>query len=394
MPVFNKTILVDERAVVAGSTVTADLPVNPQPYIDYRLTALQTSGADFVDLDRMLGYVTTVEVLLRGDPIISMSLRDLAAYAAMLYGHWPKLQNRGGLANQRVSAVFRIPFGRRRFWTQELLPPFRRGDLTFRAVYAAAFNGAASLIEHIETQEILDATPVRYLKGTTFTKTPTAAGDADSDLPIGNRILKVLLFGTTVPDGIAETASVDRLALLVDNVRLFYPETRWEELHADLLEVLQGIVPEEIRRGEFSFNPGGGDNSIAAATTEVNTAAIEGLGIDDQVFVHPQTLEDGLLLESFSITAADVVSIGVRNHTAAAVATAAGTWEYLALPNRAERLLRQYGLLDFDPLVDPEMGYALITAGRSRVHMRISHDDTQAVRYLPVEVIELAPRGV
>lgn len=327
MPVFNKTILVDEIAETAGSTRTEDLPVNPLSYIDYRLTVLQNALNTLVTPANILGYITTLEVLLRGDPIISMSLADLAAYGFALQGHWPDLQNHGNLANQRISAVFRIPFGRRRFWTQEVLPPFRRGDLTLRAVYAAAFANAASVIAHIETQEILDATPTHYLKATTFTKTPTIAGDADSDLPIGNRILKVLLFSTTVPAGAVATTSADRISLLFDNVRLFYPETRWEEVHADFLARGPAALAR-IWNHQHMYDP-----TLAAANQTTDRA--QGATSD----------------------------------------------------------LRQYGLLDFDPLDDPDMAYALITAGRSRVHMRINHGDTAAVRYIPAEVIDLAPRA-
>ena len=57
------------------------------------------------------------------------------------------------------------------------------------------------------------------------------------------------------------------------------------------------------------------------------------------------------------------------------------------------RELRQYGWRDFDPLGDPDMAYGLITAGRSRVHLRITADDTAAIRVLPVEVIGIAPRA-
>lgn len=327
MPVFNKTILVDERSVAVSTTTTEDLPVNPLSYFDYRLTVLQSALNTLVDPTDILGYATTVEVLLRGDPIISMSLRDLAMHVFSLWGYWPDVQNHGNAANQRISMVFKIPFGRRAFWSQECLPPFRRGDLTFRAVYASAFTDGTGLLEHIETQEILDATPIRYLKTTTQPKTPSAAGDHDVDLPIGNRIIQALLFSTTVPAGTAETTSIDRASLLVDNVRLFYPESRWEELHADFLKK-GGPALARIWNHQHMYDP-----TLAAANQTTDRA--QGSTFD----------------------------------------------------------LRQYGLMDFDPLVDPELAYALITAGRSRIHLRINADDTQPIRVLPTEVIDLAPRA-
>lgn len=327
MPFYIKSVLSSERAVVAGEQVTYDLPVNPLSYIDLRITALQNALNTLTDPTDFLGYITSVEVLWRGSSIVSLSLRDLASLVAAVTGYWPDLQNHGNLANQRISVVWKIPFGRRLYWAQELLPPVRRGELQLRLTYAATFTDAASLIEHIETVEIPDAAPVRFLKYTTFPKTPTVAGDHDVDLPIGNPIIGTLLFSTTVPAGTAETTSIDALKLLVDNVEFFQSLTRWEEMHADFLK-RAGAALARIWNHQHMYDP-----TLAAANQTTDRA--QGATFD----------------------------------------------------------LRQYGYLDYDPLVDPEMAYALITAGRARVHLRISADDTAAIRVLPIEMIAITPRG-
>ncbi len=51
-------------------------------------------------------------------------------------------------------------------------------------------------------------------------------------------------------------------------------------------------------------------------------------------------------------------------------------------------LVANYGLLDFDPLVDGT--YFLQTAGRSKVQLRINADVASAQRIIPLEIIELA----
>jgi len=327
VPFFIKSVLSSERTIVAGEQVTYDLPVNPLSYIDLRFTALQSALNTLVDPTDFLGLVTSVEVLWRGSSLISGSLRDLAMLTAALMGYWPDLQNHGNAVNQRISMTFKIPFGRRLFWSEEILPPVRRGELQLRLTYVTPFVDMVTPIEHIETLEIPDATPSRFLKYTTLPKTPSAAGDHDMDLPIGNPLIGALLFSTTVPAGTAETTSIDALKLLVDNVEFMYSLSRWEELHADFLKRAGAALPR-IWNHQHMYDP-----TLVAANQTTDRA--QGATSD----------------------------------------------------------LRQYGYLDFDPLVDPAMGYALITAGRARVHLRISADDTAAIRVLPIEMIPIAPRG-
>ena len=387
---FIRSVLSSERTVVAGEQVTYDLPVNPLSFIDLRLTAVANALGASPVLEDLLAYITTVEVLWRGSSIVSLSLADLAALVAGLTGEFPKQENQGGVASQRSSMTARIPFGRRKYWGQELLPPVRRGEMQLRLTYAGTLTRAASLIEHIETVEVPDATPIRFLKYTTFPKTPTAAGDHDVDLPIGNPIINVLLFGTTVPAGATETTSIDALKLLVDNVEFFYSQTRWEELHADYLaRLMPGIADRPSRGHSLSADPA----SIAANTTGLVTVAVPGARVGDVVSMTAQALAVGLVLGEALVTADDVVTVQLGNVTVAAVDDVASLYGYVLWPQATIRALRQYGWLEFDPFVDPELAYALITAGRSRVHLRISADDTAAIRVVPVEMIAIAPRG-
>jgi hypothetical protein len=89
----------------------------------------------------------------------------------------------------------------------------------------------------VEQLELLDAVPERFIKYTTFTKTPTATGDHDVDLPLGNNIAGILLFGTTAPGAAATSfnASIGQLKLLIDNVENYYGQANWESLRGDTL---------------------------------------------------------------------------------------------------------------------------------------------------------------
>lgn len=390
MPFYIRSVLSSERTVTAGEQVTYDLPVNPLSFIDLRLTSVAAALGSSAVLADLLGYITSVEVLWRGSSIVSASLADLAALVAGMQQGYPRIENPGGVASQRISAKVRIPFGRRRYWAQELLPAVRRGELQLRLTYAATLTRTATLIEHIETLEIPDGAPSRFLKYTTFPKTPTASGDHDMDLPIGNMILGALLFGTTVPVGATETTSIDALKLLVDNVEFYYSQTRWEELHDDFIERAMGGVGDRIQRGHvLSSDPA----SIAAAGVGTVTLTVPGAVVGDQVMVHPQELSNGLVVESYDVSAADTVTVRLLNPTAAAIDDTAQTYQYALWRMAHMADLRQYGWLDFDPLTDPDTAYGLVTAGRSRVHLRITADDTAAIRVVPVELMSIAPRG-
>jgi len=86
----------------------------------------------------------------------------------------------------------------------------------------------------VETEEILDAQFERFLKYTQLARTPTATGESDQDLPIGNPYAGILLFGTTVPTSTTVTASMREVRLLMDNQEAFVPRTRWDSLHQQL----------------------------------------------------------------------------------------------------------------------------------------------------------------
>lgn len=53
-----------------------------------------------------------------------------------------------------------------------------------------------------------------------------------------------------------------------------------------------------------------------------------------------------------------------------------------------EEFTENYAVLDFDPRKDNH--YALMTEGRGRVHLRINYGDTNAMRFMPVELVSVA----
>ncbi len=232
MATFLRSRLVQDLALVAGTNPDpTDLPVNPLSAILYTLRAEVAAANTLASLANLLGVMTRLEVLFKSQSIISASLDDLYALAYYLLGRAPHQGRKSdAAANARVWVTVPILFGRRPYWPNEAFPAVRRGELQLAHTIAAAFTNITNVTLQVETIELLEAQPERFLKATTITKTPNATGDHDVDLPIGNPHVGALLFGTTVPVDASFNASFGQVRLLVDNVEQYYALTNWETL--------------------------------------------------------------------------------------------------------------------------------------------------------------------
>lgn len=237
---FLRQVLVQDETLAVSSQRTDDLPVNPLSMILVTIRCLNNTGTltDYSTVQNLLTQISRLEVLFKGSAIVSGSLADLARLNGILLGHGPWQTNMTTVDNDARSVTVPILLGRKPFWAEECFPAVRRGELQLQLTSAAAQTGVDNLTVQIETVELLGATPARFIKYTTISRTPAATGDSDVDLPIGNKIAGVLLFGTTVPAGAALTASFGQLRLLLDNVEHYYARTNWESLHNELVRRL------------------------------------------------------------------------------------------------------------------------------------------------------------
>jgi hypothetical protein len=224
--------MVQDEAVTAAAAVrTDDLPVNPLSVILYTISARVTAAFAPATLANLLAVMSRVEIIYKGQSIVSASLADLYAMAFYLLGRAP-LQGRRSTAaaDSRVWITVPILLGRHYLDGEECFPASRRGELQIQSTPAAAFVALNLPTLQIETMELPEAAPKKFLKYTSISKTPAATGDHDVDLPIGNPMIGTLLFGTTVPVDGAVTASINQLRLLVDNAEQYYALTNWESI--------------------------------------------------------------------------------------------------------------------------------------------------------------------
>ncbi len=230
---FIHSVLAQDETVTAGTIPSYDLPVNPLSHILITLKFTRTDAAadgepTFLET---LAFITKIEVLYKGSAIFSMSGADAIAAGILVCDFESWGLNYLGTAVEECSFTFLVPMTRTLYSERECFPRSTRGELILQVSYAAALTGATAVKAQIETIELPNAAPERFLRMTTLSLTPAVAGEHDVELPIGNPISELVLFGTTFPAGTADAATLGYLQILIDNQRRFYSHTNFETVH-------------------------------------------------------------------------------------------------------------------------------------------------------------------
>lgn len=318
-----ESVLVVDQALAPSTTLDPiNLPVNPLSFLRLTVRALNNTAVitNYRMIAAFMNFISNVEVRFKGHVIIGGSLEDLAILNALLTGFIPVQNNISEVDNEVRTATFIISFSRRPYWREEAFPAVRSGELTLHISSGAAVTGLDGFTIHVETVELLSVTPARFLKYTAQARTFASTGQNDIDLPIGNPILGIQVFATSVPTGVTRNATAREMRILVDNVETDYALVEWESLHGELGRRLKDYLAW-------------------------------------QAHIH-------------SVNAAGVAR------------------EDTEQPKFDSETVENYAYLDFDPLMDGS--YALPTAGRSRVQLRVNADVADLIRISPVELFEIA----
>ena len=162
---FIHSVLAQNESVAVGTVVSYDLPVNPLSHIMITVKAQQ----------------------------------NLANVATLLLGFEQWGVNAHGNDDDYRTIMYLVPLGRKLYWPREAFPRSTRGELILQITYGDPFGGWSDHKVQIETVEMPDAAPERFLRMTTLSVSATAAGELDVEIPIGNPISDLILFGTTIP---------------------------------------------------------------------------------------------------------------------------------------------------------------------------------------------------
>lgn len=246
MPQILRTTLVQDVALAAAGQIKVDLPVNPLSHMLVTVRALNNNAANAAHhvWAEMLTHLNKITVQYRGASIIAGRAIDLALIYAIL-AKWCARQTQANDVDNDVRVLtFPLLFGRRPYDPMEAFPATRRGDLQLTIDGAAALPTALDgFTIQVETVELLDAQPEAFLKVTETQRTMQLGDQNEIALPMGNRLLGLLLQAVTFPTAASFNATFGSVALELDNVEVAYSRANWESLAGELNRVLPGGWP-------------------------------------------------------------------------------------------------------------------------------------------------------
>ena len=238
---FLRTVVQQDVVLTASAqTDLIDLPVNPLSHILLTLRGRNDSAtlSNYSFLTDFTAFITNIEVLFKGQSIIEGSLQDLMVLNALLTGFVPGLTQELNTDNNERAATFMLSFSRVPYWAKEAFPATSRGEFQLRITAGANPTGMDAFRMQVETVELINATPERFCKYTTYVGTAGSTGENDRDLPRGNPILGTLLFGTTISQITSGVNTIETAKVLVDNREQYYPLANFETLHGEMMRRL------------------------------------------------------------------------------------------------------------------------------------------------------------
>lgn len=324
---FRYSNVVTQRTISADGVYSYDLGVEPLSVIMLQLRPLNDTGtlANWANAFRLAQAVNRLTVLYRGESIISMRGEDIAAMNYYRWGLVPQLLNADNTNNELRSLSLPIIMGRWPYSKSSLFPATGKGELQLELDLDIADTGYDTLQIAVDCLELPDAKPKEYEKRVQQSLTFSATGYNDMDLPVGNLIRGMLLWGTTGYDGASPAPSWGNLSVLLDNAEAGFRSCDWESL-----------VPLHALLGRHPLPPTEDDHKHLV-TTDGNA----------------QT---------------ELATLGGGGYNLATT-------------------YNNYAFLDFDPTGDDT--FALDATGARRLQLRANAETANAVRCIPVEVIKV-----
>lgn len=230
MASFIHSILSPNQLIAADGDLSYDLPVNPLSAVLLHLAPLNETSTigNYSFVAGLLSALDNVRITHKGSAVVDACGYDLAILALVYHqlGLWQS--NAVETDDDRRSLVVPILFGRNPYMPSECFPETKKGELIMTCTWDIADTPFDGLRCSIETIELPEATPEFVQKVTTLAQTFAAIGQNDVDLPIGNIIRALLLWGTTTYAGAAPAPTWGQLEVLKDNRQHGYTSTDWE----------------------------------------------------------------------------------------------------------------------------------------------------------------------
>lgn len=261
---------------VGGDVVnTHDLSVHPLSVILICLRPLNDTGTltEFGQYLTICDAINRLSVLHRGQSIISMTGRDAAALAYFRHGIQLLQTNNDNTNNDRRCVVLPILLGRAPYDPTSCFPASRAGELVLELDLDDADTGYDDLQYTVEMIELLGANPTEFERKVQLTRTFNSTGINDVDLPVGNILRGVLLFGTTGFTGAAPAPTWGRVSTVVDGIEIGYAGTDFEVAHG--LHGLRSIQAPDYEGHQHGFEPVAGIQTLPPGSFDVGAGGYE-----------------------------------------------------------------------------------------------------------------------
>lgn len=284
-----------------------ELSVNPLSVILICLRPLNETATltNFAMYLTICDAINRVSVLFRGQSIVSMTGRDLAMLAYYRHGCQFLQPTHSDANNARRCVVLPIFLGRGAYDSKSCFPASRSGELVLELDLDDADTGYDDLQYTVETIQLIGAKPSEYERKVQLVRTNSATGINDLDVPIGNVIRGILLFGTTVFSGAAPVPSWGRVSTVVDGVEIGYAGTDFEVSLG--LSALRGIQVPAYDGHQHRFE------DTAGAISDVLTNAPGANRVGDDGFLNYSFLNfDPMGDDSLSINTKNVSRFQIR----------------------------------------------------------------------------------
>lgn len=303
---LQRSIAVTPRTISADGEQTFDLGVNPLSVLLIALRPLNDTGtlSEFQSYLGIAGAIDRVGIEHRGQSIVQMSGRDAAAMAYHRYGIVPPQQGNLDTNNFRRCVVLPIVMGRMPFDPSSCLPETKRGDLQLVLDLDIAATGYDGLQLSVESIELLGASPKEFERKVQVQQTNAATGTQDVQLPVGNVLRGMLLFGTTPFTGATPAPSWGRYELRVDGSEHSIVSTDWEV--ASMVSSLWGRQPPSFddHKHRTDTSGGGATDPTAGEPSEVGSGGWENYAFEDL---------DPLRNDMFSVDLSKATSCSIRS---------------------------------------------------------------------------------
>jgi hypothetical protein len=236
------SVAVQNQDPAADGVFIHELPTNPLSLIFICLRPLNETSTltNWQNAAGIAAAINRVTVRYRGQSIFSMSGADALAYAFFRHGLAPFEANGVETDNDRRCVIVPICLGKSPYSASSCFPEVRASELQLELDLDVADTGYDDLQYTVETVELLGAKPKEYERVVDLSRTNSATGLNDIDLPIGNLTRGVFLFATTGFAGSAPAPSFGRITTVIDGVGVGYSGVDWETLHA-----IQGLSGRE-----------------------------------------------------------------------------------------------------------------------------------------------------